>query len=118
MPIGNAGFISACGMRDAMLRLDVAAGNVANGNTPEYEPSRVDSTALAGGGVTAGVRVLADASVLGRGGNAGGDESAPSRTDFATEGVGILLARSAFMANAAAFRAASQADRSLMEAFG
>ncbi len=118
MPLETTGLISASGMRDAMLRLHVAGGNVANGNTVGYIPSRVDSTVRAGGGVTAGVRVLADASVLGNGGISGGDDTAPSGTDYATEGVGMLLARTAFMANALAFRAASQADRSLIEAFG
>src|SRR6266849_4724470 len=39
------------GMRDATVRLDVAANNVANATTEGFKPSRVASAALPGGGV-------------------------------------------------------------------
>ena len=47
--------IAASGMRAASLRLDVAAGNVANVSTPGFRPSRVALAAAAGGGVDARV---------------------------------------------------------------
>ncbi len=42
-------------MRDAAVRLDVAANNVANATTEGFRPSRVVSTALPGGGVASSV---------------------------------------------------------------
>ena len=43
--------IAASGLRDASVRLDVAANNIANVNTAGFTPSRVDSVETAGGGV-------------------------------------------------------------------
>ncbi|MGE0200887.1 MAG: flagellar basal body protein [Candidatus Melainabacteria bacterium] len=47
----RAGWISASGMRDAQLRLDMAADNIVNMTTPGYTPGRIDSATLQGGGV-------------------------------------------------------------------
>ena len=47
--------IAVSGMQAASLRLDVAAGSVANVSTPGFRPSRVALSAAAGGGVAARV---------------------------------------------------------------
>lgn len=89
---------SYSGLTDAMLRLNVAANNIANANTSGYVPEQVVSVAQPGGGVTSGVTALADASVLGG-------------VDLLWEGVQMILAKTAFTANAKAIGAALETER-------
>jgi flagellar basal body rod protein FlgG len=107
---GNGYFISASGLMDASLRLDVSADNVANANTNGFVPDRVDSVAQAGGGVRSLV-VLGNAGML-------PDKTRPSQTDYATEAVNMTLARRAYEANARVIADRHEADKSLMDMIG
>jgi flagellar basal body rod protein FlgG len=107
---GNGYFISASGLMDASLRLDVSADNVANANTNGFIPDRVDSLAQAGGGVR-GLVVLGNAGMI-------SDKSQPSQTDYATEAVNMTLARRAYEANARMITDRHEADKSLMDMIG
>lgn len=71
------------GLRDATLRLGVAANNVANLSTEGFRPARVTSTALPGGGVHS---TITPEDVDG--------------VDLATELVSMLVAEAAFAVNA------------------
>ena len=94
-------FITASGLRDAVTRMDVVAHNVANSNTPGYSPTRAHSEALPQGGVTTRVE-------------AGDPTSNPfSEVDLATEGLNMLLAKTAYQANARLLRTASETSRAL-----
>lgn len=107
---GNGYFISASGLMDANLRLDVSANNVANGNTNGFKPDRVDSVAQTGGGVR-GLVVLGNAGMV-------PDQSTPSQTDYATEAVNMTLAKRAYEANARVIADRHEADKSLMDMIG
>jgi hypothetical protein len=95
---------AASGMRDALVRLDVAAENVANVNTPDFQPARVISVAQPEGGVRP--VVLPADSPLAMGG------------DLLGGLVDLIVARGAFAANAASFRAAAHTERSLLSVLG
>jgi flagellar hook protein FlgE len=71
------------GLRDATLRLGVAASNVANLNTDGFRPARVTTSELPGGGVQSTITP--------------GDLEG---VDLATELVAMLVAEAAFAANA------------------
>jgi flagellar basal body rod protein FlgG len=107
---GNGYFISASGLMDASLRLDVSANNIANRNTNGFKPDRVDSIAQSGGGVQ-GLIVLGNPGML-------RDSTTPSQTDYATEAVNMTLARRAFQANAKLIQAQHEADKSLVDMIG
>jgi flagellar basal body rod protein FlgC len=100
--------ISASGMRDAMLRLDVAANNIANLNTDSFVPSHVQSSERPGGGVTS-VVVRDPAPVPDPSG------TTPSGTDLPGEIADILTAQIAFAANAFALRAQAATARVLID---
>jgi flagellar hook protein FlgE len=88
------------GLRDAFVRLDVAAHNIANVNTPGFAPSRVVSVEAREGGVIP--TVPADPPlVLG--------------VDLASEMVNLIVARIAVAANADAFRTAAEVERRLVD---
>lgn len=105
----NFGFdIPLSGMRDAMLRLDVAANNIANLNTDGYIPSHVQSSEAAGGGVTSTI-VRDPAPVPDPAG------TTPSGTDLPGEMVDVLKAQVAFAANAFVLRAEAATARVLID---
>jgi flagellar hook protein FlgE len=71
------------GLRDATLRLNVAANNVANAATEGFRPARVTTTEWPGGGVQSTITQ--------------GDLEG---VDLPTELVAMILAQAAFTANA------------------
>lgn len=107
---GNGWWISASGIRDANLRMGVVAHNVANGSTDGFAPDRVDSEAVPSGGVT-GLVVMGNAGML-------SEYEGASLTDYATEGVNLILAKRAFEANTRTLKAESETSKTLIEAFG
>jgi flagellar hook protein FlgE len=103
-------WISASGLHDASLRMNVVANNIANSNTENFVPDRIESVALPGGGTT-GVFVAGNVGML-------SDYEGPSLTDYATEGVNLILAKRAFETNARMFQSGSETSRALIEAVG
>jgi flagellar hook protein FlgE len=103
-------WISASGINDASLRMNVVANNIANSNTDDFVPDRVDSVALPGGG-TIGVFVAGNAGML-------SDYEGSSLTDYATEGVNLILAKRAFEANARMLKAENETSQALFDAIG
>jgi flagellar hook protein FlgE len=95
------------GMRDASLRLDVAAHNIANANTPDFVPLRVDSADVAGGGVISAV----SAPLL----PAPSYPPLSSGTDLAAELIGLVAARVAFAASAAVASTAGRMQRAALD---
>ena len=97
---------AASGMNDAMVRVDVAAHNIANVTTAGFSPLTVSSVEMPEGGVapvvTAGVPGLGTA--LPPGG---------SGADLAAETVNLILARVAFVASARAFATAARMQHTL-----
>jgi len=97
---------AASGMHDAMVRVDVAAHNIANVNTAGFSPPQVTSVEMPEGGVapvvTAGVPGLG--APLPPGG---------SGTDLAAESVNLILARVAFVASARALATAARMQHTL-----
>jgi flagellar hook protein FlgE len=89
------------GIRDATVRLDVAASNIANATTEGFTPSRVVSTALPGGGVDP--RVVP--------GNLAG-------VDLVGELVGVMMAKAAFVANAKMLSTTSRTERRALDLLG
>jgi len=85
-------------MRDATVRLDVAANNVANATTEGFKPSRVASAALPGGGVQS---IVVPGDVEG--------------VDLAGEMVAMLMAKTAFAANAKILSTTFQAERRTLD---
>jgi hypothetical protein len=77
---------AASGMNDAMVRVDVAAHNIANVNTAGFSPLTVSSVEMPEGGVAPAV--TAGVSGLGAALPPGG-----SGTDLAAETVNLILAR-------------------------
>jgi flagellar basal body rod protein FlgC len=113
-PWGSAWQISASSLRDANLRMAVTAHNVANGNTDNFTPSRVESAALANGGVSSGLR-LGEKPKLPDGPSS---FPIPSQTDYATEGLNLILAKSAYKANAYALKSQSEASKTIIDQVG
>jgi flagellar basal-body rod protein FlgC len=93
------------GLRDATLRLDVAANNIANANTPEFAPSRVVSEEAPGGGVASTVTP----------GGPPPDLPDMSGTDLATEMVNLIVAKITFAANARVISTAAELDRAVLD---
>ena len=108
--VGSQPWISASGLQDATLRMSTVAHNVANANTPDFVPDRVDSITLEAGGVR-GLVVESNASMLGM-------ADRTSQTELGGELVNLLLARHAFEANARTMQTQSESQRSIINAFG
>ncbi len=85
-------------MRDATVRLDVAANNVANATTEGFKPSRVESAALPGRGVHS---IVVPGAVEG--------------VDLAGEMVAMLMAKTAFAANAKIMSTTFQTERRALD---
>lgn len=109
---GNFYAISASGLRDAALRMDVVANNVANGNTDGFVPDRVDSVTQDSSGVR-GLVVMGNQGML-----APADPEAPSQTDYGNEEVNLIVARNAFLAGAKTIKAMRESEKALLDAFG
>ncbi|WP_303673970.1 flagellar basal body protein [Vampirovibrio chlorellavorus] len=97
---------SLSGLRDADLRLQAVANNIANSSTVGFRPDRVDSTAERRGGVR-GMVVEANAAMV-----LGPEEA--SQTDAATEAINLTLARRAFTANLKAIQSQREADEATL----
>ena len=110
-PWGSAWQISSSGIQDANLRLDVTANNVANGNTDNFIPDRVDSVELSSGGVRGTISESSDSITT----NQSPANSSHSQTDYATEGVNLMLAKNAFQANALAFKVQTEVSKTLID---
>lgn len=93
--------IALSGMRDAQLRMDAAAGNIANANTPGYHPDRVNSQADPNGGVAP---VIESTDVIG--------------TSYVEEGVAMMLAKTQFQASAYAARVSFETGKTLLDMLG
>ena len=120
------------GLNVATLRLDVAAGNIANalsdgplpdavnaGNFPAaYSPLRVNQTDVIGGGTSATVSAVSPATVPVYDPNAPFADShgmvASPNIDLAGELVQALIARYSFAANAQIIRADAQMSAALL----
>ena len=89
------------GMRDAQVRMNVAAHNIANANTSNFSPNRVNSHAHPAGGV---VPVIESTDVIG--------------TSYVEEGVSMLLAKTQFNASAYAAGVFGDTSKTLMSMLG
>jgi flagellar hook protein FlgE len=107
---GNAFYSSASGLRAAQLGLDIAANNVANGQTDGFMSQRVDSQAAAQGGVSGMVVMVNMGMVL--------TTDQPSQTDYSEEGLATILAQNAFKANAVAFRSNREVEQTILDVLG
>jgi flagellar basal-body rod protein FlgC len=107
---GSAWQINASGLRDADLRMRVTANNVANGNTDGFVPDRVDSVALSNGGVDS---VIISGEPLPD--NLPADYHPPSQTDYATEGINLVLAQRAFEANVKSLKTQNSVTKTLID---
>jgi flagellar hook protein FlgE len=86
------------GLRDATLRLDVAANNVANALTEGFRPSRVSTSELPGGGVQSAI-IAGDLEGV----------------ELAGEMVAVMIAEAAFTANARVLSSAFRTDRRILD---
>lgn len=109
---GNSYFDSVSGLRDANLRLNVSAHNIANTNTPHFQPQRVESVAEKSGGVR-GILFEANSGIL-----QSEPSSAESQTDPATEAINQTLARRAFDANLKALKSQHDAELATINMVG
>lgn len=110
---GNTYANSVSGLQDANLRMRAVANNVANANTDNFNPDRVDSRAEKSGGVR-GIVVEANSAIV----QNKPDKKEPSQTDYATEAISLTLARRAFSANLAAIQAQRAADQATLDTVG
>ncbi len=101
---------SLSGLRDADLRLQAVANNIANSTTEGFRPDRVDSSAERRGGVRGMVVEANAAMVL--------NQKMPSQTDEATEAINLTLARRAFAANLKAIQSQREADEATLNTLG
>ena len=101
--------IAASGLDAAATQVDVAASNIANLNTPGYQPQRADLVTLSGGGV--GVAGISS------GTNGGANTSADggSNVDLANEMMQLTRAKLLYSANAVVLRAANQMLGTLLD---
>ena len=96
---GQTAYPAVSGLRDATLRLDVAANNVANAASDGFTPSRVVSSALPGGGVQSTVT----------------PSDLEGGVDLPTEIVSAMIARAAFSANAHVLAQSFETQRRLLD---
>ncbi len=98
MNVGPARSVAWTGLRDASIRLDVAARNAASVSTEGFTPARVVSSALAAGGVQTQVAL----SVL-------------EGVDLAAEMVAAMVAEAAFTASARVLEQSARLDRTVLD---
>lgn len=89
--------LALSGMQAAQTRLDVAAGNIANSETPGYRRRVVQQTAQADGGVSTGVATT--------------QQAGPA---MESDVVSQLQAKHAFIANLAVFKTQNAMTGALM----
>lgn len=92
--------ISASGMRDAAQRLRSAAHNLANLQTEGFRPEEVISSTVQGGGVTTSTQ-----------------SSETEGVSIEAELVSQLQARSAYLANLSAFKAAARGQGRIVDLY-
>lgn len=93
--------IALSGMNAAQTRLQASAHHIANGGTAGFRRQAVAQEALGGGGTRATLQAA----------------GAPG-TSLEADIIGLLQARTGFMANLAVFRSADQMAGSLLDALG
>ncbi len=107
-PLSSSMWVHYSGMRDARLRVNVTSHNVANLNTEGFVPNRVQSQAQTQGGVISVIEPgvpLEDPPVH--------HAMASSGTDWSTEGINLILAKSAYQANARILQTTAKSLHSL-----
>jgi len=97
--------IAQSGLEAATTRLNVSANNLANALTDGFQPSRVSSAEVPGGGVTSSVSKAVDPLAEARADRA---LLATSGTDLVSEIVAQSTAARLFEANAASLRTADE----------
>ncbi len=111
--------IALSGLRDAQLRMDTAAHNVANANTDNFTPQRVISHAVPSGGVTSIVETTPPPPKQPPPpGNTNPDFLFPSQTDLIGELIHAILGQRAFDAGARTFSANAESLGTLIDALG
>ena len=90
--------ISLSGMQAAQSQLNVAAGNIANSDTPGYQRRVATPSAQAGGGVAVSVGVTPQAG-----------------SNLTTDVVSELQAKNAFIANLSVFKTANAMSGTLLD---
>ena len=135
--VGSVSATAQSGLRAALLRLDVAANNLANLNTDGFVPAHVVGSDLAQGGVRSTIatdqrqredgapRESANRSPGDGDPRADGefppallDDPATSSVNPVAEIVNMLLAKAAFVASLRALQTDSVVSRHLMEVLG
>jgi flagellar hook-associated protein FlgK len=97
------------GLRDATLRVEVAANNIANLNTQTFAAARVVSEEAPAGGVASRVTPATP------GAGAPPDLAAMSGTDLETEMISLTVAKIAFSASARMIRTAAELDQAVLD---
>ena len=111
--------IALSGLNANATRVAVSANNVANAQTPDYQPEEVAQSSVAGGGVSVEVQE-SDAGTYqsyqpdSAGANDEGFVSMPN-VDYAAEAVDQRMAVAGYKANAAVIRTLSAMDRDLLD---
>jgi flagellar hook protein FlgE len=101
------------GLQASQLQLDVAANNIANVNTAGFQPSQVDQSARAGGGVSARVRLGQAPPII----PGASPEDQPSGTDLIAEMATLVTAPIAYAANARVVDTSVSTTHSLLDIF-
>jgi len=105
--MSSAMSISLSGMQAASAMLNVTANNIANLNTPGFNPSRADLVELSGGGVALTGTSFED-----------NPQTAPntqtSNVDLSTEMVNLKLGQTLYDANAMVLKTANQMTGTLL----
>ncbi|MDB5300515.1 MAG: flagellar basal body rod protein FlgC [Phycisphaerales bacterium] len=101
--------IALSGMQAAQTQLNVAANNIANGDTPGYQSRRADLVELSTGGVGVAGFTTDTASADPKAGGTKG-----SNVDLATQLVNVRQAQTLYAANAMVVRAADRMTGSLL----
>ncbi|MDE2397041.1 MAG: flagellar basal body rod protein [Burkholderiales bacterium] len=99
--MSNLSAVSLSGMNAAQAALDASASNLANLSTPGYRRLQADPSTTAGGAVSTTLRQAPQSG------------NAPE-----TDVVGQLVAKNAFLANLAVFKASDKMMGALLDAAG
>jgi flagellar basal body rod protein FlgG len=114
----NGILASLSGMINAVQRLGITAGNIANQQTPGYQALRAQNVEAAGGGVRIGEITRDDTPGPPLPAFAGGPDLAGSNVDPAVEQVNLLINRRQFEANVNALRAQNETMGDLLDTLG
>ena len=104
--------IALSGMQAAQTQMNVAAQNVANLDTPGYQPARADLVDLSGGGVA--VSHISQTSPTDP---KTADPAEGSNVDLATEMVNMTRASLLYSANAAVIKIGQKTTGALLDMF-